>query len=262
MSTDSALYAAATGMETRQVELNVISNNIANSTTPGFKKSRPDTADLFYQHLKPAGSDTGDGSQTPAGIDIGGGTHVTSTSKIFTQGNLKSTGGKLDIAIDGEGFLEVLSADGTSAYTRAGNLKLVGDQVVTAEGYVVQNNFQSIPSNHLGIAIAKNGTVTVALPGNTTSTFRINLVRFGNPQGLQSIGSNLYLQTGSSGEPETGSPQEDGFGSIIQGHIESSNVNPIEEMVQLIVTQHAFSLNSKSIQVGEDMKSETARLKR
>ncbi len=256
-----SLYSAATGMEAQQLNLNTIANNLANVNTPGFKRSKIEFQDLLYQKPKGAGADAGGGNVVPTGIEVGNGSRVAATSKIFTQGQLTNTGEKLDVAIQGDGFFEVQKPDGTLAYTRDGSFKLNAQgQVVTTDGLPVLSGFQPIPPGAT-LNIAENGQVTAQTATGTTS-FRLNLTRFANPSGLQSAGGNLYTESAASGTPETGAAGENGFGSTMQGYVETSNVNIVEEMVNLIVAQRAYEVNSKSIQTSDEMLQNVTNLKR
>ena len=257
-----ALYAAATGMEAQQINLNTISNNIANVNTTGFKKSKVEFQDLFYQAARNAGSETGAGNVLPTGVELGNGSQVVSTAKVFTQGQLSQTGEDLDLAIEGDGFFEVERPDGTSAFTRDGSFKLGPDgRVMTSDGMPVLSGFQAIPTGTTAISISSGGDVTLATP-NGTQTFRLQLARFANPAGLESIGGNLFVESTASGVPEIGNPGETGFGSLRQGFVESSNVNVVEEMVAMILAQRAYEINSKSIQTSDDMLQRISQLKR
>jgi len=257
-----SLYSAATGMEAQQLNLNTIANNLANVNTPGFKRSKIEFQDLLYQKPRASGSDSGGGNIVPTGIEVGNGARVASTSKVFTQGQLTNTGEKLDIALQGEGFFEIQRADGTLAYTRDGSFKTNAQGVVvTIDGLPVLSGFQPIPSGASSIAVAEDGTCTVQTSSGT-QTFRLTLTRFSNPAGLRSLGGNLYEETAASGTPEAGNPAEQGFGRTIQGYIEASNVNIVEEMVNLIVAQRAYEVNSKSIQASDEMLQNVANLKR
>lgn len=257
-----SLYSAATGMEAQQLNLNTISNNLANVNTPGFKRSKIEFQDLLYQKPRGAGSDAGGGNVVPTGIEVGNGSRVASTSKVFTQGQVNNTGEKLDIAIQGEGFFEVQRPDGTTAYTRDGSFKLSPTgQVTTNDGMPVLSGFQTVPAGTTGINISENGEVSYT-GSSGTQTSRITLSRFANPAGLGSMGGNLYEETPASGTPETGSPSEAGFGSVLQGYIETSNVNIVEEMVNLIVAQRAYEINSKSIQTSDEMLQNVNQMKR
>ena len=257
-----SLYSAATGMEAQQLNLDTIANNLANVNTPGFKKSKIEFQDLLYQKPRSAGSETAGGNVVPTGIEVGNGSRVAATAKDFSQGELTSTGGNLDLAIQGDGFFEVQRPDGTIGYTRDGSFKLnASGQVVTADGMPVLSNFQAIPTGTTSISIDTSGNVTVqSASGN--STFRLQLARFANPAGLKSLGGNLYEETAASGTPETGNPAEQGFGSVMQGYLESSNVNIVEEMVNLIVAQRAYEINSKSVQTSDEMLQNVAQMKR
>jgi flagellar basal-body rod protein FlgG len=257
-----SLYSAATGMEAQQLNLNTISNNLANVNTPGFKRSKIEFQDMLYQKPRAAGAEAGGGNLVPTGIEIGNGSRVAATSKVFTQGQVTATGEKLDIAIQGDGFLEVQRPDGTSAYTRDGSLKLSpGGQITTSDGLPVLNGFQAVPTGTTNINISDNGEVTYQ-GASGSQTFRITLTRFANPSGLGSLGGNLYEETAASGTPETGSPGEEGFGSVLQGYTETSNVNIVEEMVNLIIAQRAYEINSKSIQTSDEMLQNVAQMKR
>jgi flagellar basal-body rod protein FlgG len=257
-----SLYSAATGMEAQQLNLNTIANNLANVNTPGFKRSKIEFQDLLYQRPRGAGSDSGGGNVVPTGIEVGNGSRVAATAKVFTQGQVNATGEKLDIAIQGEGFIEVQRPDGTIGYTRDGSLKLSpSGQVTTNDGMPILSGFQPIPPGATSVNMAENGEVTVqSSSGN--QTFRLTLTRFANPSGLRSLGGNLYEETPASGAPEVGQPGEQGFGNILQGYIETSNVNIVEEMVNLIVAQRAYEVNSKSIQTSDEMLQSVTQMKR
>jgi len=257
-----SLYSGATGMEAQQLNLNTIANNLANANTTGFKRSKIEFQDLLYQRPRAGGAEVGGGNLLPTGIEVGNGTRVVAVAKVFTQGQLKETNEKYDIAINGDGFLEVRLPDGTSAYTRDGSLKVDNNGVVvTSDGYPVLSGFQQIPMGASSITIAPTGEVTVMSPDGV-QTFRIQLVRFQNPAGLQSIGGNLYVETLASGAPDMGFPGENGFGRIMQGYLESSNVNIVEEMVNMILAQRAYEINSKSIQTSDEMLAKINELKR
>jgi flagellar basal-body rod protein FlgG len=257
-----SLYSAATGMEAQQMNLDTIANNLANVNTPGFKRSKIEFQDLLYQKPRTAGADAGGGNMIPTGIEVGNGTRVASTSKEFTQGQLTSTGGNLDLALQGDGFYEVQQPDGTTGYTRDGSFKLnASGQVVTSDGLPVLSGFQTIPTGTTSITISQTGEVSIQTASGT-STFNLTLARFANPSGLRSLGGNLYQETTASGTPETGKPGENGYGTIMQGYVESSNVNLVEEMVNLITAQRAYEINSKSIQASDEMLQNIAQMKR
>jgi flagellar basal-body rod protein FlgG len=256
-----SLYSAATGMEAQELNLNTIANNLANVNTPGFKKSKIEFQDLLYTKPRTSGTDTGGGNLLPTGVEVGNGARVAATSKVFTQGQVTQTGEQLDLAIQGDGFFEVQQPDGTIAYTRDGSFKLnATGQVVTAEGLPVLSGFQSIPSGTTSIDVSQNGTVSVTGP-NGASTFQITLARFANAPGLASLGGNLYAETPASGTATTGQAGQNGFGTTLQGYLEGSNVNIVEEMVNLITAQRAYEINSKSVQASDQMLQNVAQMK-
>lgn len=256
-----SLYSAATGMEAQQLNLNTIANNLANVNTPGFKRSKIEFQDLLYQKPRTVGVESGGGNMVPTGIEVGNGSRVAATAKVFTQGQLTETGESMDFAIQGDGFFEVQRPDGTTAYTRDGSFKLnANGQVVTADGLPVLSGFQTVPSGGT-VSASETGEVTIS-SASGSQTFRLQLTRFANPAGLRSLGGNLYEETPASGTPETGNPGELGFGTIKQKYIESSNVNIVEEMVNLIVAQRAYEINSKSIQTSDEMLQNVAQMKR
>jgi flagellar basal-body rod protein FlgG len=257
-----ALYAAATGMESQQTNLNTISNNIANVNTTGFKRSKIEFQDLFYQSARQAGAESGAGNLTPTSVELGNGSQVVSTAKVFTQGQLMETGEKFDIAIQGDGFFEVERPDGTSAFTRDGSLKVGPDgRIMTSSGFPLLSGFQPVPTGTTSVSISASGDVSMTTPSGTT-TYRIQLARFANPAGLQSLGSSMFKETGASGVPEIGSPGENAYGTVLQGYLESSNVNVVEEMVAMILAQRSYEMNSKSIQSADEMLSRVSQLKR
>ncbi|HEU5081272.1 MAG TPA: flagellar basal-body rod protein FlgG [Opitutaceae bacterium] len=257
-----SLYSAATGMEAQQLNLNTIANNLANVNTPGFKRSKIEFQDLLYQKPRQSGADAGGGNVIPTGVEVGNGSRVASTSKVFTQGQMTQTGEKMDIAIQGDGFFEVQKPDGTLAYTRDGTFKIAPTgQITTNDGLPVLSGFQPVPAGTTEITVAEDGSVTYGGPSGN-QTFKLTLTRFANPSGLKSLGGNLYSETAASGTPETGTPGEAGFGTTLQGYIETSNVNIVEEMVNLIVAQRAYEINSKSIQTSDEMLQNIANMKR
>src|ERR1051325_5885691 len=207
-----ALYSAAAGMESQQLNLDVISNNLANVNTTGFKKSKAEFQELLYQTTRAPGSEQGSGNQLPTGLQVGQGSRAVATSRIFTTGELSQTGERLDVAVQGDGFFEVQLPDGTRAYTRDGAFKTASDgRIVTNEGLPLQGGFQAVPAGTTNVSIAANGEVTYSGPNGNTN-FRVQLVRFNNPSGLDSMGRNLYKETAASGPPELGNPGENGFG--------------------------------------------------
>lgn len=257
-----SLYSSASGMQSQQLNLDTISNNLANVNTTGFKKSKIEFQDLLYQTYRPAGADQGGGNLLPTGMQVGHGSRVVATSKIFTTGEFTHTGEQLDVAIQGDGFFEVQLPDGTRAYTRDGALKRASDgRVVTSDGLIVQGGFQPIPAGTTDISISPNGDVETR-GSNGTQTFKVTLVRFANPSGLDSLGRNLYRETGASGTPEIGNAGENGFGSMQQGYLEMSNVKVVEEMVNLIVAQRAYEVNAKSVQAADEMMQLSNNLRR
>jgi flagellar basal-body rod protein FlgG len=257
-----SLYSAATGMEAQQQNLNTIANNLANVNTAGFKRSKIEFQDLLYQKPRTSGADAGGGNVIPTGIEVGNGSRVAATAKVFTQGQLTQTGEKLDIAVQGDGFFEIQKSDGTLAYTRDGSFKVSPTgQITTSDGLTVLSGFQPVPAGTTSINVSESGDVTYDGTGGA-QTFRLNLTRFANPSGLRSLGGKLNEETPASGTPETGAPGEQGFGTTRQGYIETSNVNIVEEMVNLIVAQRAYEINSKSIQTSDEMLQNVAQLKR
>ena len=249
-------------MQSQQLNLDNISNNLANVNTTGFKKSKIEFQDLLYQTYRPAGADQGGGNLLPTGLQIGHGSRAVATSKVFTTGEFTPTGQQLDVAIQGDGFFEVQLADGTRAYTRDGALKRGSDgRVMTSDGLVVQGGFQPIPTGTTDISISPNGDVETR-GSNGSQTFKVTMVRFGNPAGLDSIGRNLYKETGASGAPEIGNAGENGFSTMVQGSLEMSNVKVVEEMVNLIVAQRAYEVNAKSVQAADEMMQLSNNLRR
>ncbi len=248
-----ALYTARTGMNGQQTQLDVISNNLANVNTGGFKKSRSQFEDLFYQSLRSVGAETVDGGMVPTGVQVGLGTKVTSVQKIFTQGNFTETGNDLDVAIEGDGFFQIIR-EGVTYYTRDGSFKRNADGfIVNANGDRLQPEF-AIPAGTTAINIDKSGLL-VAQDENqqTLGSVQLTLNSFINPAGLKSVGGNLYLETDASGPPTEANPGSNGVGSLAQHFLETSNVNVTEELVNLIVTQRAFEVNSKAITTADQL---------
>jgi flagellar basal-body rod protein FlgG len=259
-----ALSIAASGMQAQALNIDVISNNIANVSTTGFKRSRADFQDLLYQNLRPAGATSASGSQIPTGIQLGQGTRPVATQKLFIQGDYQLTENQLDMAIEGDGFFQITQPNGEIAYTRSGAFKLNSDgNVVTSDGFELEPAI-SVPQDAVSITVGTDGTVSI-LQANEFEPVEIGaieLARFANPAGLSSIGRNLYLQTGASGEAITGTPGEDGIGTISQGYLEMSNVSVVDEMVNMITAQRAYEINSKSIQAADEMLQMANNLKR
>ena len=258
-----SLYSAATGMDAQQVNLDTISNNIANVNTSGFKRSKAEFQDLLYQDRRQAGGQTATGGTVPTGVSLGNGTRVVSTSKVFTQGQLTQTGEEMDVAINGTGFIQVTGDDGSTLYTRDGSLKRSSTgEIVTSDGKVV-TGLGTVPTEAVSVFIAPNGQMTYTLADGTSQQGgQLQLARFPNPGGLKSLGGNLYQQSDASGQPEIGNPDDSGFGAIEQGYLEMSNVNVVQEMVNMIVAQRAYEINSKAIQSSDSMLGIVNQLKR
>lgn len=252
---NAALWAAKTGLDAQQTEMAVISNNLANVNTTGFKQDRAVFEDLLYQNQTQPGADTSQTTESPSGMSIGTGVRVVATEKDYSQGSLTQTGNPLDLAIQGQGFFQIQMPDGTLAYTRDGTFQTNAQgQLVTSSGYLVQPGI-TIPQGAQSVTIGSDGTVSVTLPGQSAATQigQMQLVNFINPPGLQPIGQNLLVQTAASGSPQTGSPGTNGFGTLSQGELESSNVNVVEELVNMIQTQRAYEMNSKAINTVDQM---------
>ena len=250
-----SLWIAKTGMEAQQTQLDNISHNLANVATNGYKRSHAVFEDLIYQNMRQAGANSTDQTTLPTGLQVGLGVRPVSTARDFTQGSLQQTGASLDVAISGNGFLQVTMPDGTTGYTRDGALKLDSQgQIVTNEGYVVQPGI-TIPPQAQSISIGADGTVTATLPGTAqpSTLGQLQLAGFPNPQGLDPKGGNIYAETSASGAPSAAAPGTNGLGRIQQGFVETSNVNVVEELVAMISTQRAYELNSKAIQTSDQM---------
>ena len=251
----SSLWIAKTGLDAQQTQIDVISNNLANASTTGFKASRASFQDLMYQNEGQPGSQTTEQTQSPSGLLLGTGVKVVGSEKLFTQGAVTQTGNSLDLAVNGNGFLQVSLPDGTVAYTRDGSLHEDSTgQLVTADGYPLVPSI-TLPANVNSVTIGTDGTVSVTSNGSTTPTTvgTMQLANFINPAGLQAMGQNLYLETESSGAAQTGQPGINGMGTIAQGSLESSNTNTVEEMVNMIEAQRTYEMNSKSISAVDDM---------
>jgi flagellar basal-body rod protein FlgG len=252
---NQALWVAKTGLDAQQTRMSVVSNNLANVSTTGYKRSRAVFEDLLYQNVRQAGGQTSQDTTLPSGLSLGTGVRTVATEKLHTQGNIQQTGNSLDIAIDGRGFLQIQMPDGTVGYTRDGSFRLdANGQIVNANGYVLQPGI-TIPSNARSVTIGSDGTVSVLTPGNTapTQVGTLQLADFVNPAGLQPVGKNLFIETAASGSPQTGAPGSTGLGSLTQGALETSNVNVVEELVNMIETQRAYEMNSKAIQAADQM---------
>jgi flagellar basal-body rod protein FlgG len=258
-----ALWTAATGMSAQQMNVDLIANNLANVNTTGFKKSRIDFQDLLSSVLRPAGVESASGMQIPTGIEIGNGVMPMSTQRLFTQGDLTNTANPLDLVIEGEGFFSVLRPNGEIGYTKNGAFKPDGEgRLVTGDGYALQPEI-TIPTDAKEVYIGVDGTVSVLLSGQEEPQVigNIELVTFANPAGLKSAGHSLFEPTGASGDAVTGTPGEDGFGTILQGFLEMSNVKVVEEMINMIVGQRAYEINGKAITAADEMLSTATRLR-
>lgn len=259
-----SLWTAASGMNTQTQNINVIANNLANVNTTGFKKSRPDFQDLMYQTVQNPGSPSTNAAQIPNGIQFGMGSRLASVSKQFMPGDFSNTGGQLDLAIEGDGFFQIQLPDGSTAYSRAGALKMDSTgKVVTPEGYPLMPQLL-IPTGSTKVTIGTDGTVSAVQSGQSTASVvgNIELATFTNPAGLSSMGRNFYQQTDASGNATTGTPGQNGVGTVSQGFLEMSNVNVAEEMVNMIIGQRAYEANSKAITTSDEMLQLANNLKR
>jgi flagellar basal-body rod protein FlgG len=246
---DASLWIAKTGLDAQQTRMSVIANNLANVNTHGFKRDRALFEDLLYQNIKQPGGQQSVDTQSPTGLMVGTGTRVVATEKTHTQGNLINTGNALDLAVQGDGFFQIQMADGTTAYTRDGGFKVSSTgQIVTSSGSLLIPNI-TLPPNVATITIGRDGTITTELSngGGAQNLGQIQVARFLNPAGLQAMGQNLMKETPASGPPQLQIPGEAGAGSLMQGTLEASNVNVVEEMVNMIETQRAYEINSKAI---------------
>ena len=250
-----SLWISKTGMEAQQTQLDTISNNLANVSTNGYKRSHAVFEDLMYQNLRQAGANSSEQTQLPTGLQVGLGTRAVATSRNFSQGNLQQSSNALDVAVRGNGFFEIQMPDGTLGFTRDGAFQVSAQgQLVTSNGYPVQPGI-TIPAAAQNVTIGNDGTVSVTLPGQALpqSVGQLQLANFVNPSGLEPKGQNIYAETAASGTPNAGAPGQNGLGSVQQGFVESSNVNVVEELVAMIATQRAYELNSKAIQTSDQM---------
>ena len=250
-----SLWTSATGMQAQALNLDVISNNLANVNTSGFKKSRAEFQDLLYETLLPAGTSSSQDTQIPAGIQLGHGTRPSTVLKIFSQGNMENTQNELDLAIEGDGFFQITLPNGEIAYTRNGAFKLdSGGRIVNSDGFTLEPEI-AIPSDAMSISVGMDGTVSVLQAGESTPSEigTIELARFINPAGLISMGKNLFIPSESSGNEIIGTAGEDGMGTLAQGFLEMANVSVVDEMVNMITAQRAYESNSKAIQAADDM---------
>ncbi|MGD2016359.1 MAG: flagellar basal-body rod protein FlgG [Desulfobacterales bacterium] len=250
-----SLWTSATGMQSQALNLDVISNNLANVNTSGFKKSRAEFQDLLYETLLPAGTASSQDTEIPAGIQLGHGTRPSTVLKIFSQGNMENTQNELDLAIEGDGFFQITLPNGETAYTRDGAFKLDSDgRIVNSDGFTMEPEL-AIPSDAMSISVGLDGTVSVLQAGESipSEIGTIELARFINPAGLISMGKNLFMPSEASGNEVIGTAGEDGMGTLAQGFLEMSNVSVVDEMVNMITAQRAYESNSKAIQAADDM---------
>ncbi|MEO0004039.1 MAG: flagellar basal-body rod protein FlgG [Pseudomonadota bacterium] len=257
-----SLWVAKTGLEAQQIQMDVISNNLANAGTNGFKRSRAVFEDLLYQTIRQPGAQSSQQTQLPTGLQLGTGVRPVAAERLHTQGNLQATGNNKDVAIDGQGFFQVLMPDGNVTYTRSGSFHIDNQgQLVTSSGYLVQPAI-TVPLETQAFTVSRDGLVSVTLPNAIESTpvGNLQLVNFMNPAGLQAKGENLYAETAASGAPAANAPGIEGLGFLSQGFVETSNVNVVEEMVSMIQTQRAYEINSKAITASDQMLQKVAQL--
>jgi len=252
---NQSLWIAKTGLDAQQTKMSNIANNLANAGTTGYKRGRAVFADLLYQNVRQVGAQSSQDTQLPSGLMMGTGVRTVATEKLFTQGNLQQTDNQLDMAVQGRGFFQVLMPDGSQAYTRDGTFQMDAQgQLVTSGGFQVQPSI-SIPENAQSLTIGSDGTVSVRLPGSSaiSQIGNVQLADFVNPAGLQPIGDNLFLESSASGSPQSGNPGLNGLGTVSQGYVETSNVNVVEELVNMIETQRAYEMNSRAISTTDQM---------
>jgi flagellar basal-body rod protein FlgG len=250
-----ALWTAATGMQAQQLTLDVVANNLANVQTGGFKRSRVDFQDLVYETLQAPGAASAQGQEIPSGFQVGHGSRAVATQRLFIKGDLLQTGNTLDLAIEGEGFFQIQQPNGDLAYSRAGAFKKDSQgRLVTSDGFTLDPEI-TIPDNALTVTVGVDGIISVTLPGQTQpqQVGTLQLARFINPAGLLSQGRNLFIPTQASGEATTGTPGQDGLGTLLQGFVEGSNVNVVEEMIGLNTSQRAYEINSRAIRTADEM---------
>ncbi len=250
-----ALWIAKTGLDAQQTQMAVITNNLANVNTTGHKRGRAVFADLLYQTVRQPGAQSSQDSQLPSGLMLGTGVRPVATEKLFTQGNIVQTSNPLDLAINGRGFFQILLPDGTRAYSRDGSFQLSANgELVNSSGFALDPGI-TIPEQTLSVTVGADGTVSALVSGEASPTEvgQLQLADFINPAGLQPMGENLFLETAASGNPQSGSPGENGVGTLVQGSLESSNVNVVEELVNMIETQRAYEMNSKAIATTDEM---------
>ena len=258
----NSLWISKTGMEAQQTQLDVISNNLANVSTNGFKKSHAVFEDLMYQNLRQVGASVTEQSTLPTGLQIGLGVRTVATSRTFSQGNVQQSGNTLDVAIQGNGFFQVTMPDGTIGYTRDGSFQLDNQgRLVTSSGLVVAGGI-TVPATATSISIAQDGVVTAQVPGTVApqSIGTITTASFINPAGLEPKGQNIYQESAASGQPTVGTPNSSGLGMLMQGFVETSNVNVVQELVSMIQTQRAYEMNSKAVQTSDQMLQKLSQL--
>jgi flagellar basal-body rod protein FlgG len=259
-----ALRTAASGMAAQQLNVEVISNNIANMNTVGYKRQRAEFQDLLYQNVERMGAQSSSqGTVVPTGIQIGAGVKAGSVYRVTEQGSPTQTGGRYDLAVDGRGYFQILLPSGETAFTRAGNFAVNGEgQLVTDDGYAVQPNI-SIPQDAVDVSISKSGQVQVITAGQTTPSVvgQLELATFFNEAGLEAVGDNLLMETAASGAANVGTPGDAGFGQLLQGYTEASNVDAVAEISALIIAQRAYEMNSKVITTADQMMSVSAQVK-
>ncbi|MFP4540527.1 MAG: flagellar basal-body rod protein FlgG [Opitutales bacterium] len=257
-----SLYSSATGMEAQQLNLNNIANNIANVNSTGYKRTKVEFQDLLYQAPRPKGAEGNAGTIVPAGVELGNGSTAVSTTRVFSQGQLTQTDNPWDVSIDGSGFFQVTQPDGTLAYTRDGSFKVdANGQVVTSGGLPIEG-LGAVPDNYTGLYVQPTGEVSYETPNGMVNGGTLQLAKFANPNGLRAAGGNLYNETEASGVAVLGAPDADGYGGLVQGFLEMSNVNVVEEMINMIVAQRAYEINSKAIQASDEMMAVANQLKR
>lgn len=257
-----ALFSSATGMQAQQLNVDTISNNLANVNTNGFKRSRVNFQDLLYQTIRPAGGEVVAGNRIPIGIEVGMGVKAASVGKLFTQGDFQETSNKFDLVIEGDGFFQVLQADGSTAYTRDGSFTLDSEgRMVTGDGFLVQPEI-TVPQEAIDVVVGQDGTVDAIMADFSVQNLgQITVASFINPAGLHSQGKNLYASTEASGAAVESIPGVDGAGTLLQGFVERSNVRLVDELVNLIIAQRAYEINSKSIQTADGMLRTATQLK-
>jgi flagellar basal-body rod protein FlgG len=251
----NSLWISKTGMEAQQMQLDVISNNLANVSTNGFKKSHAVFEDLMYQNLRQVGSATNEQANLPTGLQVGLGVRTVATSRNFSQGNLQQSNNNMDVAVQGNGFFQITMPDGTTGYTRDGAFQLDNSGRMVTSGGLLLSGGITVPANATSLTISQDGAVAATIPGNVSpqSIGTITTASFINPAGLEPKGQNIYAESAASGQPTVGTPSQNGLGPLMQGFVETSNVNVVQELVTMIQTQRAYEMNSKAIQTSDQM---------